>query len=65
MAVNVGYGLERVNGALGQAERGHGGARSDDVDADGLCVGEKAPNSRWSGRHFRRPSHRLFEAPEM
>ena len=35
------------------------------VDADSLCAGENAPDSRWSGRHFTRPSHFLFLAPEM
>ncbi len=34
-------------------------------DADTLCAGEKAPDSRWSRRCFRRRSHLLFLAPEM
>jgi len=34
-------------------------------DADSLCAGENAPNSRWSRRRFRRHSHLLFLAPEM
>jgi len=35
------------------------------VDADILCAGEKAPDSRWSRRCFRQCSHLLFLVPEM
>jgi len=34
-------------------------------DADTLCAGEKAPDSRWSQRRFSRRSHFLFLVPEM
>ena len=34
-------------------------------DADSSCVGENAPDSRWSRRRFTIPSHCLFLASEM
>jgi len=34
-------------------------------DADTLCAGEKAPDSRWSRRRFSWRSHLLFLVPEM
>ena len=38
---------------------------SDLQDADSLCAGENAPDSRWSRRHFTMLSHCIFLAPEI
>ena len=35
------------------------------ADGDILCAGEKAPDSGWSRRRFRRPCHLLFLEPKI
>ncbi len=42
-----------------------GGGQFALVDADSLCAGENAPNSRWPQRRFTKSSHILFSPPEI
>lgn len=71
---NVGRGAERSDaGEVAGVKRGGdlhalevGEERhAEGKNADSLCAGKNAPDSRWSPRRFTRPSHSLSLAPEM